>query len=121
LELDALIVRLSIAICQSRGTTSDTPPSIYATGPLIGFDASGHTAEETKNASTAAARGIFTSAIASGTCGLLATILFLFVTPNIDVWMTLTAPQPFVQVRSVGLSLKNIYKGQLLICTVFLA
>jgi amino acid transporter len=35
-------------------------------GILIGFDASGHVAEETKNASITAARGIFWSTVASG-------------------------------------------------------
>ncbi|KAL7413172.1 amino acid/polyamine transporter I [Mrakia frigida] len=75
---------------------------IYATGPLIGFDASGHVAEETKNASTVAARGIFTSAIASGLAGFGATLLFLFCTPPIDVWMTFTSPQPFVEIYALA-------------------
>lgn len=47
-------------------------------GILIGFDASGHVAEETKNASVAAARGIFWSTVASGVGGLATIILFLF-------------------------------------------
>jgi amino acid transporter len=47
-------------------------------GILIGFDASGHVAEETKNASITAARGIFWSTVASGVGGLATIILFLF-------------------------------------------
>lgn len=47
-------------------------------GILIGFDASGHVAEETKNASVAAARGIFWSTIVSGLGGFVVMILFLF-------------------------------------------
>lgn len=47
-------------------------------GILIGFDASGHVAEETKHASVTAARGIFWSTIASGFGGLATIILFLF-------------------------------------------
>lgn len=40
-------------------------------GILIGFDASGHVVEETKNASTNAARGIFWSIIVSGIGGFI--------------------------------------------------
>lgn len=47
-------------------------------GILIGFDASGHVAEETKDASLTAARGIFWSVIVSGIGGFAAIILFLF-------------------------------------------
>lgn len=47
-------------------------------GILIGFDASGHVAEETKNASVAAARGIFWSTVVSGLGGFAVVILFLF-------------------------------------------
>lgn len=47
-------------------------------GILIGFDASGHVAEETKNAAVTAARGIFWSTVASGVGGLATIILFLF-------------------------------------------
>lgn len=47
-------------------------------GILIGFDASGHVAEETKNAPVAAARGIFWSTITSGIGGFICVILFLF-------------------------------------------
>lgn len=47
-------------------------------GILIGFDASGHVAEETKNASINAAKGIFWSTVVSGIGGFLTIILFLF-------------------------------------------
>lgn len=47
-------------------------------GILIGFDASGHVAEETKNASMAAARGIFWSTVTSGLGAFGVVILFLF-------------------------------------------
>lgn len=47
-------------------------------GILIGFDASGHIAEETKNASITAARGIFWSTVVSGLGGFAVVILFLF-------------------------------------------
>lgn len=47
-------------------------------GILIGFDASGHVAEETKNAAVTAARGIFWSTVVSGIGGFVVVILFLF-------------------------------------------
>lgn len=47
-------------------------------GILIGFDASGHVAEETRNASMTAARGIFWSTVVSGIGGFVIVILFLF-------------------------------------------
>jgi amino acid transporter len=49
-------------------------------GILIGFDASGHVAEETKNATVNAAKGIFWSVVASAVGGFLTIILFLFCT-----------------------------------------
>lgn len=49
-------------------------------GILIGFDAAGHVAEETQNASMSAARGIFWSTIVSGIGGFLSIILYLFTT-----------------------------------------
>lgn len=47
-------------------------------GLLVGYDASGHIAEETKNASLNAAKGIFWSTVASGVLGFATIILFLF-------------------------------------------
>ncbi|KKK12224.1 amino acid permease, partial [Aspergillus rambellii] len=65
-------------------------------GILIGFDASGHVAEETKNASVTAARGIFWSTVVSGIGGLFSIILFLFCAPTPDVLFSFGSPQPFV-------------------------
>ena len=88
---------------------------------MIGFDASGHVAEETRNArhveslpafpdltlipnrSVIAARGILTSALATGVMGFLTSILFLFCTPDLDTLFSLDAPQPFVQIYAMAL------------------
>ncbi|KAI9839465.1 MAG: hypothetical protein M1819_002090 [Sarea resinae] len=72
-------------------------------GILIGFDASGHVAEETKNASITAARGIFWSTIVSGIGGLATIILFLFCSPDVDTLFSFDAPQPFVPLYAVVL------------------
>lgn len=47
-------------------------------GVLIGFDASGHVAEETKNAAVSAAKSIFWGTVVSGVGGFIVVILFLF-------------------------------------------
>ncbi|GKT44544.1 thiol protease [Colletotrichum spaethianum] len=65
-------------------------------GILIGFDASGHVAEETKNASVAAARGIFWSTVTSGIGGFIVVILFLFCVPDADTLFSFGGAQPFV-------------------------
>lgn len=88
---------------------------------MIGFDASGHVAEETRNArhvesspvpacptlipnhSVIAGRGILTSALATGIMGFLTSILFLFCTPDLDTLFSLDAPQPFVQIYAMAL------------------
>lgn len=89
---------------------------------MTGFDAAGHIAEETKNArlisytlttliltqyflltSVVAARGIFTSAVATGVLGFITAILFLFCTPDLGTLFALEAPQPFVQIYSMAL------------------
>ncbi|KAG5804768.1 hypothetical protein H9Q74_010279 [Fusarium xylarioides] len=67
-------------------------------GILIGFDASGHVAEETKNASVAAARGIFWSTVVSGLGGFAVVILFLFCVPDAQSLFSYGGPQPFVSV-----------------------
>ncbi|KAL2849329.1 amino acid/polyamine transporter I [Aspergillus pseudodeflectus] len=72
-------------------------------GILIGFDASGHVAEETKHASITAARGIFWSTVASGIGGLASIILFLFCAPTPDVLFGFGSPQPFVPLYAVVL------------------
>lgn len=76
---------------------------LFTAGTMIGFDASGHIAEETKNASVVAGRGILTSAIATGVLGFATTILFLFCTPDLDTLFSLNAPQPFVQLYALAL------------------
>lgn len=55
-------------------------------GILIGFDASGHVAEETKNAAVTAARGIFWSTVVSGIGGFIVVVLFLFCVVSLHVW-----------------------------------
>ncbi|TVY17306.1 Thiamine transporter thi9, partial [Lachnellula arida] len=72
-------------------------------GILIGFDASGHVAEETKNAATTAARGIFWSTVVSGVGGFIAIILFLFCAPDADTLFSFSAPQPFVPLYALVL------------------
>ncbi|KAJ5620990.1 hypothetical protein N7510_004974 [Penicillium lagena] len=72
-------------------------------GILIGFDASGHVAEETKNASITAARGIFWSTVVSGFGGLATIILFLFCAPDNNTLMEFGSPQPFVPLYAVVL------------------
>ncbi|CAI6097755.1 hypothetical protein V2G26_005253 [Clonostachys chloroleuca] len=67
-------------------------------GVLIGFDASGHVAEETKNASVAAARGIFWSTVVSGIGGFAVVILFLFCVPDAETLFSFGGAQPFVSV-----------------------
>lgn len=71
--------------------------TMYATGGiLIGFDASGHVAEETKNASHQAAKGLFASAVASLLNQLPLIIIFLYCTPDLDTLFSFDAPQPMV-------------------------
>lgn len=72
-------------------------------GILIGFDASGHVAEETKNAAVTAARGIFWSTFVSGIGGAAAIVLFLFCAPDPDTLMNFGSPQPFVPLYAVVL------------------
>ncbi|KAF8554092.1 hypothetical protein OG21DRAFT_1522679 [Imleria badia] len=79
---------------------------LFTAGTLTGFDASGHIAEETKNASVIAARGILWSAIATGVLGFITTILFLFCAPDLDTVFALNAPQPFVQIYALALGKK---------------
>lgn len=76
---------------------------LFTAGTLTGFDASGHIAEETRNASVVAAKGILTSAAATSFFGFATTILFLFCTPDLDTLFALNAPQPFVQIYALAL------------------
>jgi len=76
---------------------------LFTAGTMTGFDASGHIAEETKNASVVAAKGILSGALATGVLGFATTILFLFCTPDLDTLFALDAPQPFVQIYAMAL------------------
>ncbi|KAM0788913.1 hypothetical protein ACM66B_002992 [Microbotryomycetes sp. NB124-2] len=76
---------------------------LSTSGVLTGWDASGHVAEETKNASLQTARGIFWSATAAGILAFPLLILFLFCSPNIDELFSLAAPQPFVLIYEQAL------------------
>ncbi|CAJ2500551.1 Uu.00g034040.m01.CDS01 [Anthostomella pinea] len=76
--------------------------SYYVTaGVLVGFEASGHISEETKNASSVSARAIFWSAVASALIGFPLVILFLFCLPNLETLYSLDAPQPFVEIYAM--------------------
>jgi len=76
--------------------------SFYVTaGVLVGFEASGHISEETKDASITAARGIFSSAVASGLLGFPIVILFLFCSPPLETLYSFGAPQPFVNLYAM--------------------
>lgn len=76
---------------------------LFTAGTMTGFDASGHIAEETKNARVIAGKGILTSAVATGLLSFVTIILFLFCTPDFDVLFSLNAPQPFVQLYALAL------------------
>lgn len=90
-------------------------------GILIGFDASGHVAEETKNASVAAARGIFWSTVTSGIGGFIVVILFLFCVvsdlyPSLAIdhmFLTISCTSP-TQIRSSRL----VARSHLCLCTL---
>lgn len=78
--------------------------SFYVTaGVLVGFEASGHISEETKDASLTAAKGIFSSAVVSGVLGFPVVILYLFCTPDLDTLYSFGAPQPFVNLYALAL------------------
>ncbi|KXN84214.1 Eukaryotic translation initiation factor 5B [Leucoagaricus sp. SymC.cos] len=76
---------------------------LFTAGTMTGFDASGHIAEETKNARVIAGKGILTSAVATGLLSFVTIILFLFCTPDFDTLFSLDAPQPFVQMYALAL------------------
>lgn len=78
--------------------------SYYVTaGVLVGFEASGHISEETKNASITAAKGIFWSAFASAVLGFPIVILFLLCMPDLNTLYAFGAPQPFVNLYAMAL------------------
>ena len=117
MELDAVFVRT----CDWLGVFALTHRSLFTSGSLIGFDASGHIAEETRHAkyirscprpsapfltlnySVTAARGMLTTALLTGIMGFLTIILLLFCIPDLDTLFALNAPQPFIQVYALAL------------------
>lgn len=76
---------------------------LFTSGVLTGFDASGHVAEETKNASLAAARGIFWSCAISAILGTPIIFLYLACSPDLDTLYSYEAPQPFVVIYELAL------------------
>ncbi|KAL2315180.1 Thiamine transporter thi9 [Schizosaccharomyces pombe] len=79
--------------------------SYFATaGVIVGYDASGHIAEETKDASIKAARGIFYSTVTSFIVAFSLAILYLFCCPDLDTFTAIlyndNSPQPFVNFYS---------------------
>ncbi|GAA5822090.1 hypothetical protein JCM11251_004853 [Rhodosporidiobolus azoricus] len=76
---------------------------LSTSGVLTGWDASGHIAEETKNASLASARGMFWSCVASGVLAFPLLILFLFCSPDLDTLFSIYTPQPFVTIYALAL------------------
>lgn len=92
--------------------------SFYVTaGVLVGFEASGHISEETKNASYTASRAIFWSAVASALIGFPLVILFLFCLPDLDtIYNNFMAPQPFVQIYAQSMGGGHIFMN--IVCIV---
>ncbi|KAF3480047.1 amino acid permease [Arthroderma uncinatum] len=86
-------------------------------GILIGFDASGHIAEETKNASLTAARGIFWSTAVSGIGAAMTIVLFLFCAPDPQTLFSFGSPQPFVPLYAVVLG-KRAHVVMNVICVI---
>ncbi|GAA6046327.1 hypothetical protein JCM3770_004865 [Rhodotorula araucariae] len=76
---------------------------LSTSGVLTGWDASGHIAEETKNASLASARGMFWSCALSGILAFPLLILFLFCSPDLDTIFGIYTPQPFVTIYQLSL------------------
>lgn len=58
---------------------------LFTSGVLTGFDAAGHVAEETKNASVTAARGIFWSCFISAVLGTPIIFLYLACSVSSDI------------------------------------
>lgn len=134
MELDVVLVSPDELVAFGS-VQADVDASLFTAGTLTGFDASGHIAEETKNARSAssfnislmllssfflpsvvAAKGILSSAIATGIFGFITAILFLFCTPDLDTLFALGAPQPFVQIYAMALG-----RGGCVVMTVIAA
>ncbi|GAA5925457.1 hypothetical protein JCM1841_004862 [Sporobolomyces salmonicolor] len=76
---------------------------LSTSGVVTGWDASGHIAEETKNASVASARGMFWSCAASGILSIPLIILFSFCSPDLDTLFNIYSPQPFTNIYQMAL------------------
>ncbi|GAA5869803.1 hypothetical protein JCM1840_007641 [Sporobolomyces johnsonii] len=76
---------------------------LSTSGVVTGWDASGHIAEETKNASVASARGMFWSCAASGILAIPLIILFSFCSPDLDTLFGIYSPQPFTNIYQMAL------------------
>lgn len=87
---------------------------LATSGILIGFDASGHVAEETQHAGKAAARGIFWSSIAVSVIAFPLMILFLFCSPDLETLAALAAPQSFVLIYQLAFG----SAGQIIMTTI---
>lgn len=93
-------------------------------GILLGFDASGHVAEETKNAGITAARGIFWSTVVSGIGGFSVVILFLFCVVRVVLMLSsfpavraeLTRPSSFSSLLQMSSS-RSAGRSRLFRCT----
>jgi len=101
--MELVLIIACLLLAQVRVSTHFPCNSLFTAGTLTGFDASGHVAEETKNARVVAGKGILSSCIATGVFGFITTILFLFCTPDFDTLFSLDAPQPFVQLYALAL------------------
>ena len=86
---------------------------LSTSGVLTGWDASGHIAEETKDASLASARGMFWAAVSTSILAFPLLIMFLFCSPSLDVLSELDAPQVFVSIYQLALG-----KGGQMVMTI---
>lgn len=80
-----------LAISQKKRRTL----GMYTDSPLLVHHSPYH--------SVVAARGLFSSAVATGIFGFITTIVFLFCTPDFEVLFGFFAPQPFVQLYALAL------------------
>ncbi|KAG8915020.1 hypothetical protein FRC02_004748, partial [Tulasnella sp. 418] len=96
---------------------------LFTAGTLLGFEAAGHVAEETKDAryvslstftiiddtplldpsSTVCALNMLRTVVVSGIGAFIALVIFLLSTPDIETMFSLNAPQPFVLIYSMAL------------------
>jgi len=75
---------------------------IYVMYTITGFDASGHTSEETHDAQVNVPKGMWTSVFYSWTFGLVMVAAFVLVTPNLD------------EAAASGLAFNNMWNASLM-------